>query len=105
MCGDTCKQLNNGQALRIASRSKTLPREDQSIKSNHMKSTEIKSREGRQRGGGGAGAHTPDTDTESSLPTVGVVAALREFVEEMDEVLSARARGAMAGGWPSAQGG
>ena len=48
--------------------------------------------------GWGAGAHTPDTDTESSLPTVGVVAVLRELLEEMDEVLSARARGAMGGG-------
>lgn len=42
--------------------------------------------------------HTPDTDTESSLPTVGVVAALIELVEEMEEVLSARANGAMGGG-------
>lgn len=41
---------------------------------------------------------TPDTDTESSLPTVGVVAALRELVEEMEEVLSARASGAKGGG-------
>lgn len=41
---------------------------------------------------------TPDTDTESSLPTVGVVAALRELVDEMEDVLSARARGAMGGG-------
>lgn len=40
--------------------------------------------------------HTPDTD--SSLLTVGVVVALREFVEEMEEVLSARANGAMGGG-------
>lgn len=40
----------------------------------------------------------PDTDTESSLLTVGVVAALRELVEEMEEVLSARANGAMGGG-------
>lgn len=44
------------------------------------------------------GAHTPVTDTESSLPTVGVVAALSELVEEMEEVLSARANGAMGGG-------
>lgn len=42
--------------------------------------------------------HTPDTDTESSLLTVGVVAALMELVEEMEEVLSARANGAMGGG-------
>lgn len=42
--------------------------------------------------------HTPDTDTHSSLPTVGVVAALREFVEEIEEVLSARASGALGGG-------
>lgn len=42
--------------------------------------------------------HTPDTDTASSLLTVGVVAALRELVEEMEEVLSARANGAMGGG-------
>lgn len=41
---------------------------------------------------------TPDTDTESSLPTVGVDAALRELVEEMEEVLSARASGAKGGG-------
>lgn len=32
------------------------------------------------------------------LPTVGVVAALRELVEEMEEVLSARAKGAIGGG-------
>lgn len=42
--------------------------------------------------------NTPDTDTESSLPTVGVVAALIELAEEMEEVLSARAKGAMGGG-------
>lgn len=42
--------------------------------------------------------NTPDTDTESSLPTVGVVAALMELAEEMEEVLSARAKGAMGGG-------
>lgn len=42
--------------------------------------------------------HTPVTDTESSLPTVGVVAALIELVEEMEEVLSALANGAMGGG-------
>lgn len=40
----------------------------------------------------------PVTDTESSLPTVGVVAALIELVEEMEEVLSALANGAMGGG-------
>ena len=38
---------------------------------------------------------TPDTDTESSLPTVGVVAALRELVEEMEE----RVRRGEAGAW------
>lgn len=48
---------------------------------------------------------TPDTDTESSLPTVGVVAALRELVDEMEEVLSARARGAMGGGLEECVGG
>lgn len=32
------------------------------------------------------------------LPTVGVVAALRELVEDMEEVLSARAKGAIGGG-------
>lgn len=42
--------------------------------------------------------NTPDTDTESSLPTVGVVAALMELAEEMEEVLSARAKGATGGG-------
>lgn len=42
--------------------------------------------------------NTPDTDRESSLPTVGVVAALMELAEEMEEVLSARAKGAMGGG-------
>lgn len=41
---------------------------------------------------------TPDTDTQSSLLTVGVVAALREFVEDIEEVLSARAKGAIGGG-------
>lgn len=35
---------------------------------------------------------------ESSLPTVGVVAALSELVEDMEEVLSARARGAITSG-------
>lgn len=49
--------------------------------------------------------HTPDTDTESSLPTVGVVAALMELVEEMEEVLSARANGAMGGGLAECTGG
>lgn len=49
--------------------------------------------------------HTPDTDTDSSLPTVGVVAALRELVEEMEEVLSARANGAMGGGLAEWMGG
>lgn len=48
---------------------------------------------------------TPDTDTESSLPTVGVVAALRELVEEMEEVLSARASGARGGGLDECTGG
>lgn len=47
----------------------------------------------------------PDTDTESSLPTVGVVAALRELVEEIEEVLSARASGAMGGGLEECIGG
>lgn len=47
----------------------------------------------------------PDTDTESSLPTVGVVAALRELVEEMEEVLSARASGARGGGLDECTGG
>lgn len=42
--------------------------------------------------------NTPDTETESSLPTVGVVAALIELAEEMEEVLSALAKGAMGGG-------
>lgn len=42
--------------------------------------------------------HTPVTDTHNSLLTVGVVAALRELVEEIEEVLSARANGAMGGG-------
>ena len=42
--------------------------------------------------------HTPETDMDSSLPTVGVVAAIMELVEEMEEVLSARAKGAMGGG-------
>lgn len=49
--------------------------------------------------------HTPDTDTESSLPTVGVVAALIELAEEMEEVLSARARGATGGGLAECTGG
>lgn len=48
---------------------------------------------------------TPDTETVRSLPTVGVVAALRELVEEMEEVLSARARGAMGGGLDEWMGG
>lgn len=48
---------------------------------------------------------TPDTDTESSLPTVGVVAALRELVEEIEEVLSARANGAKGGGLDECTGG
>lgn len=48
---------------------------------------------------------TPDTETESSLPTVGVVAALRELVEEMEEVLSARASGASGGGLDECTGG
>jgi len=50
------------------------------------------------RHGDGPRGHTPDTDTESSLLTVGVVAALMELVEEMEEVLSARANGATGGG-------
>lgn len=32
------------------------------------------------------------------LPTVGVVAALRELVDDIEEVLSARAKGAIGGG-------
>lgn len=32
------------------------------------------------------------------LPTVGVVAALKELVDDIEEVLSARARGAIGGG-------
>lgn len=39
------------------------------------------------------------------LPTVGVVAALRELVEEMEEVLSARAKGAIGGGLEEWMGG
>lgn len=39
------------------------------------------------------------------LPTVGVVAALRELVEDMEEVLSARARGAIGGGLEEWMGG
>lgn len=39
------------------------------------------------------------------LPTVGVVAALSELVEEMEEVLSARARGAIGGGLDEWMGG
>lgn len=39
------------------------------------------------------------------LPTVGVVAALRELVEDMEEVLSARAKGAIGGGLEEWMGG
>lgn len=39
-----------------------------------------------------------------SLPKVGVEAALREVMEEMEEELSARARGANGGGLPETGG-
>lgn len=39
-----------------------------------------------------------DTERFSSRPSVGVEAALREVTEEMEEVLSALARGAKGGG-------
>lgn len=45
----------------------------------------------------------PVTDTDSSLFTVGVVAA--ELVEEMEDVLSARASGATGGGLAECTGG
>lgn len=41
---------------------------------------------------------SPETERLNSLPSVGVEAALREVMEEMDELLSARARGAKGGG-------
>lgn len=47
----------------------------------------------------------PDTAPEGSLLTVGVVAALSELVEEMEEVLSARASGARGGGLQEGIGG
>lgn len=40
----------------------------------------------------------PDTERFSSRPSVGVEAALRDVTEEMEEVLSALARGAKGGG-------
>lgn len=39
------------------------------------------------------------------LPTVGVVAALKELVDDIEEVLSARARGAIGGGLEECTGG
>lgn len=41
---------------------------------------------------------SPETERLNSLPSVGVDAALREVMEEMEELLSARARGANGGG-------
>lgn len=41
---------------------------------------------------------SPETERLNSLPSVGVEAALREVMEEMEELLSARARGAKGGG-------
>lgn len=41
---------------------------------------------------------SPETERLNSLPSVGVEAALREVMEEMEELLSARARGANGGG-------
>lgn len=40
----------------------------------------------------------PETERLNSLPSVGVEAALREVMEEMEELLSALARGANGGG-------
>lgn len=44
--------------------------------------------------------HGPVVDALSSFPKVGVDAALCKVTEEREEVLSARARGAMGGGLP-----
>lgn len=52
------------------------------------------------RGGGPADAGVPAADVLRSLPKVGVDAALCRVTEEMEEVLSARARGAKGGGLP-----
>lgn len=41
---------------------------------------------------------SPETERLNSLPSVGVEAALREVMEEMEELLSALARGANGGG-------
>lgn len=45
-------------------------------------------------------ARVPAVDALSSFPKVGVDAALCKVTEEREEVLSARARGAMGGGLP-----
>lgn len=42
---------------------------------------------------------------EIILPTVGVVAALSELVDDIEEVLSARAKGAIGGGLEECMGG
>lgn len=46
----------------------------------------------------------PVVDMLSSLPRVGVEAALSEVMEEIEEELSARARGAKGGGLPETGG-
>lgn len=51
------------------------------------------------------GGKVKEEQSWACLPTVGVVAALRELVEEMEEVLSARARGAIGGGLDEWMGG
>lgn len=43
-------------------------------------------------------SNSPETDRLNSLASVGVEAALWEVMEEMEELLSARARGAKGGG-------
>lgn len=54
----------------------------------------------RQESGTTGWVHVPAVDALSSFPKVGVDAALCKVMEEREEVLSARARGAIGGGLP-----
>lgn len=53
---------------------------------------------------GWSAGYVPAVDMLRSLPKVGVDAALWEVMEEMEEELSARAKGAKGGGLPETGG-
>lgn len=69
---------------------------DKSVRGGH----DDEPRRHTQRSGATCWPCVPAVDALRSFPKVGVDAALCKVTEERDDVLSARARGAMGGGLP-----